>query len=87
MFDDDLLGRIGCAWRFGHGEGYHWRRARARERIDVAIRFISRTKISKTAAVPYWMPMGIPGTCVETTNKWYGKAMVGSSGELGSVGK
>ena len=46
---------------------YHWRRARARERMMVASMFRPSTRISSTSAVPYWIRDGMPGTWVEMT--------------------
>lgn len=48
---------------------YHCLFALARERITVAITFIVSTKTSNTSAVPYWIWIGISGTCVEMTKR------------------
>ena len=48
---------------------YHCLLALALDRITVAITFMVNTKTSSTNAVPYWIWIGISGTCVEMTNK------------------
>ena len=37
--------------------------------------------------MPYWIWTGMPGTWVEMTNRWYGKAMVASIGEWAGCGR
>jgi hypothetical protein len=54
-FDDDFI--------------YHCLLALARERMTVAIIFMVNTNASNTRAVPYWIWIGISGTCVEITNR------------------